>query len=70
MGYCRHNNAVVAAAADMRTRRPALEAVYSQVPGLSEGTRRKALAYLAGFFNDIATDEAVRANLLKDCMGG
>jgi hypothetical protein len=70
MGYCRHNSAVLAAAADMRARRPALEAVYSQVPGLSEGTRRKALAYLAGFFNDIATDEAVRANLLKDCMGG
>ena len=70
MGYCRHNGAVLAAAAEMRAKRPALEAVYSQVPGLEERTRRKALAYLAGFFSDIATDEAVRAKLLKDCMGG
>ena len=70
MGYCRHNNAVVAAAAEFRARRPALEAVYSQVPGLSEGTRRKALSYLGSFFGDIASDAAVRANLLKDCMGG
>ena len=70
MGYCRHNTQVLAAAAEMRARRPALEAVYSQVPGLEERTRRKALSYLAGFFEDIATDAAVRSNLLKDCMPG
>ena len=69
-GYCRHNPQVVAAAAEMRARRPALEAVYSQIPGLDERTRRKALSYLAGFFQEIATDQAVRANLLKDCLGG
>ena len=70
MGYCRHNNAVLTAAAEFRARRPALEAVYAQVPGLSEGTRRKALSYLGSFFDDIATDAAVRAKLLKDCMAG
>ena len=70
MGYCRHNSQLLAAAAEMRAKRPALEAVYSQVPGLEERMRRKALSYLAGFFEDIATDEAVRANLTKDCMGG
>ena len=70
MGYCRHNNAVLAAAAEFRARRPALEAVYAQVPGLGDGTRRKALSYLGSFFNDIASDAAVRANLLKDCLGG
>lgn len=70
MGYCRHNAQVLAAAAEMRARRPALEAVYSQVPGLEERIRRKALSYLAGFFEDIATDATVRTNLLKDCMPG
>jgi hypothetical protein len=54
----------------MRAKRPALEAVYSQIPGLSEGTRRKALAYLAGFFEEIATDATVRTNITKDCLGG
>ena len=70
MGYCRHNNAVLAAAADYRAKRPALEGVFAQVPGLSDGSRRKALSYLGSFFNDIATDEAVRANLLKTCLAG
>lgn len=69
-GYCRHNASALAAAADMRARRSQLEAVYSQIPGLEERTRRKALAYLATFFDEIATDESVRANLLKDCLGG
>ncbi|MDP9423326.1 MAG: hypothetical protein M3Q19_10950 [Pseudomonadota bacterium] len=70
MGYCRHNTQVLAAAAEMRAKRPALEAVYSQVPGLEDRTRRKALAYLAGFFEDIATDQAVGSNILKNCVGG
>jgi hypothetical protein len=69
MGYCRHNTALLAAAADFRAKRPALEAVYSQVPGLSEGTKRKALSYLGSFFDDIANDAAVRSNLIKDCLG-
>ena len=70
MGYCRHNTQVIAAAAEIRAKRPALEAVYGQIPGMSDATRRKALSYLVGFFDDIATDASVRANLLKDCMGG
>jgi hypothetical protein len=69
-GYCRHNTQVLAAAAEMRAKRPALEAVYSQIPGLSEGTRRKALAYLGGFFEEIANDAAVQANITKGCLGG
>lgn len=68
MGYCRHNNALLAAAADFRAKRPALEAVYSQIPGLSDATRRKALSYLGSFYDDIANDDAVRTNLIKDCM--
>ena len=54
----------------MRSRRGAIEAVFSQVPGMEERTRRKALGYLGTFFGEIATDDAVRSNLLKDCIGG
>jgi hypothetical protein len=28
------------------------------------------IAYLASFFGEIATDDAVRTNLLKNCIGG
>lgn len=70
MGYCRHNSQALAVAAEFRARRPALEAVYSQIPGLDDRSRRKALAYLASFFEDIASDSSVRSELLKDCMGG
>jgi hypothetical protein len=69
-GYCRHNTQVLAAAADMRSKRGAMEAALARVPGLEERTKRKALAYLGTFFDDIASDEAVRANVLKGCLGG
>lgn len=69
-GYCRHNTQALAVAAELRNKRAAIEAVYSQIPGLEDRTRAKALAYLSTFYRDIATDDAVRANLLKDCIGG
>ena len=66
-GYCRHSAEALAAAADIRARRPAIEALFGQVPGMSDKTRAKALAYLGGFFSDIATDDTVRAKLLRSC---
>jgi hypothetical protein len=68
-GYCRHNSQALAAAAEFRSKRAAIEGVYSQIPGLDDRTKSKALSYLASFFNEIATDDAVRTNLLKDCIG-
>ena len=68
-GFCRHNSGALAAATDLRAKRGALEAVFSQVPGMSERTKAKSLAYLAGFFKDVATDEAVQRQLLKKCIG-
>ncbi|HTK58378.1 MAG TPA: hypothetical protein VL336_05300 [Sphingomicrobium sp.] len=68
MGYCRFNAEVVAAAAEFRAKRPAIEAMYAQLP-LSERTRAKALAYLAAFYSDIATDDSVRTKVLNKCMG-
>jgi len=67
-GYCRHNPQVLAAAADLRAKRAAIEGVYSQVPGLADRTRSKALAYLGSFFDEIATDESVKAKILKGCI--
>jgi hypothetical protein len=68
-GYCKHNGQALAAAAEFRAQRPAIEAVLGQVPGIEPRTRSKALAYLARFFDDIATDASVQAKLLKSCVG-
>ena len=68
-GYCRTNDQLLAVAADFRAKRPDFEAVYSSIPAMSARTRSKALSYLAGFFKDIASDDAIRAKLLKTCIG-
>lgn len=68
-GYCIHNQGAVAAAAELRARRPAIEALYGQIPGMSPATQRKAVGFLSRFFNEIATDDSVRAKILKDCIG-
>ena len=67
-GYCRFNANALAAAAEMRAKRSELEAVYSQIPGMDARTSSKALAYLASFFDEIATDQAVRDNITKNCV--
>lgn len=66
-GYCAHNAEASAAAADLRARRPAIEAMFGQIPGMSDRTRGKAIAYLAGFFQQIATDDVFRSKILKNC---
>jgi len=68
MGYCRFNSEVVAAAAEFRAKRPAIETMFAQLP-LAERPRAKALSYLAAFYNDIATDDSVRAKVLNKCIG-
>lgn len=68
-GYCRHNGEALAAAADFRATRPAMEVLFGQIPGMEERTRRKALSYLGTFFADIATDDLVRERVLKGCVG-
>lgn len=68
-GFCRHNASALAAAAEFRAQRPGLTAVLAQIPQLSDGTRRKASAYLDGFFTDIADDQTVTARLFKTCIG-
>ena len=67
-GYCMHNAEAVAAAAEFRAKRPELMAVLASIPGLKEGSRSKAAAYLEGFFSDIADDERVRSRVLRTCV--
>ena len=68
-GYCKHNGAATLAAAEFRAQRPAIEALFSQIPGIDSRTRGKALGYLARFFEDISTDASVQARVLKTCVG-
>jgi hypothetical protein len=66
-GYCRFNSEVVAAAAEFRAKRPAIEAMFAQLP-LTARPRAKALAYLADFYDQIATDESLNAKVLTKCV--
>ena len=68
-GFCRHNAEAVAAAAEVRAKRPALLAVLTQIPGLTAGTQRKAAAFLDKGFADLASDQTVADKLLKTCVG-
>ena len=67
-GYCIHNPEAQAAAAEMLARRAALSAVFDDIPGLEDRTRRNALAYLGGFFDQIGTEKSVSDKLLRYCL--
>ena len=66
-GYCIHNAEVQAAAAEARAARSSLERTLIDVPGLEPGTRRRAMSYMARFFDDVATSQRVSSRLLNDC---
>lgn len=66
MGYCKHNADVFALTARLRAERASLLASLNQV-ALDEPTRRKAVAYLSAFFNEIADDRSTAAKVLKTC---
>jgi hypothetical protein len=65
-GFCAHNADALALAAKLRSQRAALLAVLNEVP-LAEPARRRAAAYLGGFFSDIADDRKVAAKLFASC---
>lgn len=68
-GFCRHNAETLKAAAEIRDQRAALLAIIAQVPQMSDGTKRKATAFIERGLSDIASDQAVTQNLLKTCVG-
>ena len=67
-GYCVQNADIVAAARQMRDARPQMVAALAATPGLEPSTQSRATRFLDGFFAEIASDEAVNANLLKRCV--
>lgn len=67
-GFCRHNAEAQAAAADMLAHRTAILAVLDGIPQLDETAKRKAQAYLGGFFDEIDTPQDVSAKILKTCI--
>ena len=67
-GYCIHNDAAIAAAAQFRAARPAMMAELAATPGLEPRTVKKATAYLDGFFADIATDAQLQSKVLRRCL--
>jgi hypothetical protein len=67
-GYCYHNGAVPAVAAQMRAAKPQMLGVLGQVPGLEDKSQRRAAAYLEGFFAEIADDGTVAARIMKRCV--
>ena len=68
-GYCVHNPQVAEAARTFRSKRPVLEAELRSVPGLDPRAAATAIAFIAQFFAEIATDQDVDARLLKRCVG-
>jgi hypothetical protein len=68
-GYCIHNADALVVARQMREARPQLIAAISSTPGLEQRTQARAIAFLDGFFADIASDDAVNAKLLRRCVG-
>ena len=67
-GYCMHGAQIAAAAVQFRAMRPQFLATIAQTPELAPATQARAVKFLDGFFNDIATDQAVSSKLLKTCI--
>jgi hypothetical protein len=68
-GYCVHNPQVVEAARTFRAKRPEFEAELQSIPGLDPKGAASAIAFMAQFFAEIATDQDVDAKILKRCVG-
>ena len=68
-GYCAHNGSVLAVARQMRDARPQMIAAITSTPGMDPKTQQRGIAFLDGFFADIATDATVNAKLMQRCSG-
>ena len=68
-GLCRHNAEARALYPQFRAQQAAAAQILSSVPGLERGARDRAIAFLGGFFSDIATDEQADSKMLRTCLG-
>jgi hypothetical protein len=67
MGYCGLNAEALAVAAGLRSQRAPLLQALNEI-SLEDSVRRKAAAYLDGFFSDIADDRKTASKILKSCL--
>jgi hypothetical protein len=67
-GFCRYNDQAAGVAAEFIAQKAAILGVLDQTPQLEEGRRKKAGAYLAGFFDQIGNPQEL-AKVLKGCIG-
>ena len=58
-GYCIQNAEAAAAAAEMVARRAQINSTFASIPGLTDKTRAKAVAYLDGFFSDLGSGKVL-----------
>jgi len=67
-GYCRTNAEAPGVAAEFAAHKAAMLAVLDQTPQLDEASRKKASAYLGGFFDQIGNPQEL-AKLTQGCLG-
>ncbi len=68
-GFCLHNDTVRPALEEYQERRSAIEALFNDEEHLAKGQRKRALAYIEAFYEDLATDEDVEERLIDNCRG-
>lgn len=66
-GYCRHNDAVPAAAEEFRSRRAAIFAVIDNEARLRDNTRRTARAYVEEFFEILDNPQRFQRQVIDAC---
>jgi hypothetical protein len=67
-GYCMHEAQAYEVAAQMRAAEPQMLAVLSSTPGLEAKTIQRATDYLGDFFDQIQSNDTVKAKVLKTCI--
>ena len=67
-GYCIHNGEAYFVAGQIRTQRPQLIAAISSTPGIDPKTVSRATAFLDSSFADIASNDTMKAKVLKSCL--
>jgi hypothetical protein len=67
-GYCMHSGEAYAVAVQMRASKPRLLAALASTPGLEAKTIARATQFLEPFFADIASNDAVKAKVLRTCV--
>lgn len=66
-GWCVNPFATATALNAFRDAHEAILALWEGAPEPGEETRRRAIGYLEGFFDEIATDERAQRRFLRDC---